>query len=219
MARRKDHSPEELQTLVLDSVLEFLQSQPAQALSLRQVAKRVGYSPGTLINLFGSYAHLLLAVNACTLDTISQRLEKKLANTEGMSAQQQLLMFATEYLSFAQQHVFQWRLLFDHRLEEEVPDWQQVRINRLFELIELRLRMLAPTAVASELKLASRTIWASVHGICMLELDNKIFAASEINGLSVNADSMIHSLIHNYLSLWKTSHDSTLTTNPEGNDK
>jgi AcrR family transcriptional regulator len=213
MARRQDHSPEELRALVLSSVLEFLQTQSAQALSLRQVAKRVGYSPGTLINLFGSYAHLLLAVNACTLDQISERLEKQLTETADLDAQQQLLLFAHEYLLFAQQHTFQWRLLFEHRLDDEVPDWQQNRINQLFELIELRLTQLAPLAGSDELQQASRTIWASVHGICMLEVDNKVFASTSSHCQAVNGESMIHSLLHNYLTSWKTPRDANMTIN------
>lgn len=205
MARRKDHSPEELKAWVISSVLEFLQHQASQTLSLRQVAKMVGYSPGTLINLFGSYAHLLLAVNAFTLDQISQRLEKKLADTGNLSAQQQLLLFAQEYLSFSQQHTFQWRLLFEHRLDEDVPDWQQNRINQLFDIIERRLIELAPLAKPNQLQQASRTIWASVHGICMLEVDNKIFASPGMNFPAVNGESMIQSLINNYLASWTHS--------------
>jgi len=213
MARRKDHSPEELKALVMASVLEYLQTQSANTLSLRQIAKMVGYSPGTLINLFGSYAHLLLAVNACTLDQISLRLEEKLIAAKTLEAQQQLQLFAQEYLAFAQQHLFQWRLLFEHRLDEEVPDWQQQRINQLFEMIELRLIQLAPLAKPNELQQASRTIWASVHGICMLEVDNKIFASTDIDGLSINGEGMIQSLINHYLSSWKTSIDTNITIN------
>ncbi|MFT4908306.1 MAG: AcrR family transcriptional regulator [Oleispira sp.] len=213
MARRKDHSPEELKAWVISSVLEFLQQQSAQALSLRQVAKMVGYSPGTLINLFGSYAHLLLAVNACTLDQISARLEKKLTETDNLNAQQQLLLFAQEYLAFAQQHTFQWRLVFEHRLDEEVPDWQQNRINQLFELIELRLIALSSNAKPDQLQQASRTIWASVHGICMLQVDNKIFASANIDGLSISGEGMIKSLINNYLASWKRSTDANITDN------
>ena len=211
MARRKDHTPEELKAWVIRSVLEFLQRQPAQELSLRKVAKRVDYSPGTLINLFGSYAHLLLAVNAATLDQISERLNKNLAASNELDTEQQLLLFAQEYLAFARQHTFQWRLLFEHRLDEDVPDWQQNRINQLFELIEVRLIQLCPHAKPAELLQASRTIWASVHGICMLEVDNKIFAADSSNGLSINGESMIQSLISHYLSSWKVSSNTNTT--------
>lgn len=205
MARRKDHTPDELKSWVIRSVLEFLQEHPANELSLRKVAKRVEYSPGTLINLFGDYAHLLLAVNACTLDQISERLNKTLTNSDKLKPQEQLLLFALEYLAFAKEHSFQWRLVFEHRLDEDIPDWQKKRINQLFELIELRLKHINPDAQSDELQQASRTIWASVHGICMLEVDNKIFASNTVSGISINGESMIQSLIHNYLSSWKIS--------------
>jgi AcrR family transcriptional regulator len=170
-----------------------------------------------LINLFGSYAHILLAVNACTLDQISLRLNARLSTANSLDAQQQLLLFAQEYLAFAQQHTFQWRLLFEHRLDDDVPDWQQQRINQLFELIELRLLQLAPFAKPSDLQQASRTIWASVHGICMLEVDNKIFASNDTNKLPMNdvttiGESMIESLIKHYLASWKISCDDNTIT-------
>lgn len=208
MARRKDHTPEELKAWVIRSVLEFLQEHPASELSLRKVAKRVEYSPGTLINLFGDYAHLLLVVNACTLDQISARLTLALTDSDAFEAQDQILLFAKEYLAFARAHSFQWRLVFEHRLDEEIPDWQQNRINQLFELIEQRLQQICPSAQPDELQQASRTIWASVHGICMLDVDNKMFVSETKNGLSINGESMIQSLLSHYLSSWTTSTDT-----------
>lgn len=197
MARRKDHSPDELKHWVIESVTSFLQHQSASELSLRKVAKMVEYSPGTLINLFGSYAHLILEVNAFTLDQISERLEKRLNTAEELDAHQQLTEFAVEYLHFAQHHSHQWRLVFEHRLETEVPQWQQSRINQLFFLIETRLKLISPAAPERECQKAARTIWASVHGICMLEVDDKLFSPIEISG-----QEMITSLVDHYLTSW-----------------
>lgn len=197
MARRKDHSPEELSDWVIRSVVDVLQQEPASSLSLRKVAKMVGYSPGTLINLFGSYAHLILAVNAHTLDDITERLSTRLQSAQNLDEQQQLLQFAFEYHLFAQQHPHQWRVLFEHRLEDDMPQWQQDRINQLFDLIESRLMTLAPNSSADELHIASRSIWASVHGICMLELDDKLFSQNAISG-----QRMIESVINHYLTSW-----------------
>ena len=198
MARRKDHSPEELKALVIGAVLGFLQSEPAQKLSLRQLAKMVGYSPGTLINLFGSYAHLILAANAATLDLIADKLSKALVNTQ--NPQDQLSVIALEYLNFAKQHPFQWQILFEHHLaeEDEVPQWQLKRIGHLFSLIESCLLALNPSSQAHERHKASRVIWAAVHGICTLEVDDKLFAQDAVNG-----ESMIDSLLTHYLGSWK----------------
>ncbi|QSP94181.1 TetR/AcrR family transcriptional regulator [Marinobacter salinisoli] len=198
MARRKDHTPEELTELVLGRVLEFLQNEPADQLSLRKLAKMVGYSPGTLINLFGSYSRLILAANARTLDIIARQLVDVMNHTE--SAEEKLHRFAQAYLSFAMQCPHQWRALFEHHMEEgeELPQWQWSRIERLFEMIEQCLYELNEGSLEADRHEASRVIWAAVHGICALSIDDKLFAQTSVGG-----DSMINSLLTHYLSSWK----------------
>ena len=117
MARRQDHTPVQLQQLTMDTVLALLQQQPASSLSLRQIAREVGYSPGTLINQFGSYGLLLLAANARTLDQIYRELCAAIEQAD--SPQQALEACAMSYLNFASQHPHQWRLLFEHQLPEQ----------------------------------------------------------------------------------------------------
>lgn len=206
MARRKDHTPEELRSLVISHVLSFLQTQPASQLSLRKVAGMVGYSAGTLINLFGSYAYLLLEVNAHTLDEISD-LMTEASEQHASDPAQQITVLAEQYLEFARQHPYQWQILFDHHLPEEdpVPDWQLQRINRVFTLIEQILSSLNPTATQHECHKAGRVIWTAVHGICLLEIDDKLFAQDSVTG-----DSMIRSLLTHYLGAWKHSSEGGL---------
>lgn len=212
MARRKDHTHEEIRTLAVGVLMEHLQSFPPETLSLRKVAQRVGYSPATLINVFGSYDQLLLAANAQTLDQLSARLDQAQARYPG--GLDQLLAFAEAYLAFARQHRYQWQLLFQHRMPdgETIPHWQQQRIDALFAAIEKALSELAPAAPAAELQLASRTIWASVHGICALALDDKLFAGSHIHGTP-----MMSSLIRHYVSAWCQQHNAPGATNNKGN--
>jgi len=203
MARRKDHTPEELKELVLNTVIDSLQTAPASQLSLRKVAKMVGYSPGTLINLFGSYDYLLLAVNGQTLDLIFKQLKN--AMEKEVNTEEQLTQFALTYLQFAKLHPFQWLILFEHHLphDAEIPEWQLERINRLFNLIETALKEIAPNASENDIQQTSRTIWAAVHGICLLEVDDKLFADK-----SLNAKEMIRQLLVNYFNSWKNNHNS-----------
>lgn len=197
MARRKDHTTEELTELVIVQVIEFLQKEPADQLSLRKLAKMVGYSPGTLINLFGSYSRLILAANARTLDQIAQRLGEEMKQDE--SAETRLYRFAEAYLAFAQAHPYQWRVLFEHHLEEgeDIPSWHWSRIDRLFEIIEQCLYELNGNSREEDRHEASRVIWAGVHGICALSIDDKLFARK-----MVSATSMVHSLLNHFLSSW-----------------
>ena len=142
-----------------------------------------------------------MEANAATLDLIALKLKNALANTQ-LEPQAQLSLIALEYLNFAKQHPFQWRILFEHHLaqEDEVPQWQLSRIDSLFNLIEKCLEKLNPHSQSDERHKASRVIWAAVHGICTLEVDNKLFAQDAVTG-----ESMITSLLTHYLGSWKHS--------------
>ena len=213
MARRQDHTPAQLQQLTMETVLKLLQQQPASSLSLRQIAREVGYSPGTLINQFGSYSLLLLAANARTLDQIYRELLAAIDHAD--SPQQTLEACALSYLNFASQPPYQWRLLFEHQLPEQdhLPDWQQQRIDNVFTLLQQQLAILKPRANASDCAQTARTIWASVHGICVLALDDKLFTPGNISGRS-----MIHSLLSHYLPAWIKDEKETVMHNQQATE-
>lgn len=197
MARRQDHSPAELQALTIRHVQACLQQQPASELSLRQIARDIGYSPGTLINQFGSYALLLLSVNAHTLDQLHQALlEAMQPHRDDRAA---LTAAAFRYLDFARQHPHAWRLLLELRLpgNDPLPVWQEQRILALFALLEQRLAHARPGSLPQECQEAARVLWAAVQGICQLTLDDKLFSHGHHRG-----DALITSLMTHYLTSW-----------------
>ena len=71
MARRNDHTREELVALTLETVKEFLKDNSYHELSLRKIATMIGYVPSTLVNVFGNYNLLLLHAVAQTLDELA----------------------------------------------------------------------------------------------------------------------------------------------------
>ena len=82
MARRNDHTREELIALTLDNVKSFLEEKPHNELSLRKIANMIGYVPSTLVNVFGNYNLLLLQAVAQTLDELSQQAEKAVEDAQ-----------------------------------------------------------------------------------------------------------------------------------------
>ena len=203
MARRKDHTPVQLTQLTIDTVIEFIQHRSISQLSLRSLAKLIGYSPGTLINLFNSYNYLLLAVSGYTLGQINQQITADLDGLYNSSAQDKLLTIAKSYLQFASEHPGQWRQVFEHRLEDNqiINSEHQQKIDGLFAKVEPLLLALAPNADSNELVRCCRTLWASVHGICIISVEDKLFAPSQIS-----SESLIESLINHYLTNWISHH-------------
>ncbi|MDB1124461.1 TetR/AcrR family transcriptional regulator [Vibrio algarum] len=193
MARRNDHTREELIELTLQKVEEFLADHPHHDLSLRKVATQIGYVPSTLVNVFGSYNLLLLKVVARTVDELQLESSKALENSN--STKEALYNLAYCYHDFAQQNPYRWQLIFQHTMNgEELPEWQANRINNMTSILEKLVAILSPHKSFEEIVEASRVLWAGVHGITLLSVDDKFFTSSPIDG-----KALIENLLTNYL--------------------
>ncbi len=196
MARRNDHTREELVSLTLKTVKEFLGSHSYHELSLRKIATMIGYVPSTLVNVFGNYNLLLLHVVAQTLDELSS--EAKAVVSQCKDPEQALYQLAYCYHDFAQKNPYRWQLIFEHNMNGEVlPEWQAERIDTMTSMLEGLLKVIAPQRSDSEILRTSRVLWSGVHGITLLSVDDKFFAAEPIDG-----KALIEDLLSNYLSNW-----------------
>ncbi len=197
MARRSDHTREELTELALSSAEELLNSKPASALSTRQIATKMGYTVGTLYQIFKNLPDLLLHVNARTLKRLYNDCLK--LDTEQHSAEENILAYAGLYLEFAHKHQGLWTLIFDSDVlgDEPLPDWYLVQVNRLFSLVEAELKRIKPESSEQDITRTSRVLWSSVHGICTLSINDNLFVTS-----AGSSNELIASLVRNYLKGW-----------------
>ncbi|HAS8513611.1 TetR-like C-terminal domain-containing protein [Vibrio vulnificus] len=196
MARRNDHTREELIALTLETVKEFLAEHSYHELSLRKLANMIGYVPSTLVNVFGSYNLLLLHAVAQTLDELS--LEAMKVVQDSNDKKHALAELAYCYHDFALQHPHRWRLIFEHNMNgAELPEWQAKRIDNMTGMLEALLQQLAPSRTPTEVLQASRVLWSGVHGITLLSVDDKFFSSEPIDG-----KELIDSLLTNYLTNW-----------------
>ncbi|MGI2854562.1 TetR/AcrR family transcriptional regulator [Shewanella algae] len=190
MARRKEHSHQEIRLMALDVVEQLLTQEEYTGLSLRRIASQVGYAPSTLINLFGSYNYLLLSVSARVLERLLEQMQLVCQQTF-TSAEQKLLALAKAYAEFAHNQPQAFRLVFALHLgpEEPLPESQQQLIAELIGLLEQQLGDLLPNLPSSKLALASRSFWSSIHGLTGLALDDKLFSqASWLQLLTFQVD-------------------------------
>ncbi|WP_038172838.1 MULTISPECIES: TetR/AcrR family transcriptional regulator [Vibrio] len=196
MARRNDHTREELVALTLNTVKKFLATHSYHELSLRKIANMIGYVPSTLVNVFGSYNLLLLHTVAQTLDELSAEANTVVKRSQ--DAEAALYDLAYCYHDFALRHPHRWQLIFEHNMNgDPLPDWQAQRINAMTNMLEGLLQTLAPQRSAADVLRASRVLWSGVHGITLLSVDDKFFAAEPIDG-----KELISNLLSHYLSNW-----------------
>src|SRR5262245_29039349 len=70
MARRSDHTREELYKLALDAARKIVGKEGLRGLSTRRVAGEIGYTAGTLYQLFDDLDDLIMRLNGTTLDAL-----------------------------------------------------------------------------------------------------------------------------------------------------
>ena len=139
---------------------------------------------------------VLLEVNARTLDAMTLFIDEALSGSEHLPKSTRLCLIAEAYLSFAEHHPHRWRLVFEHKMpdSETLPDWMQKRIDGLFLKLSEYLAFDGKETDEDREKVI-KTLWASVHGITLLSIDDKLFVNSGMDGRV-----MIQSLVENFMS-------------------
>ncbi|HAJ92306.1 MAG TPA: TetR/AcrR family transcriptional regulator, partial [Gammaproteobacteria bacterium] len=165
MARRSDHSREELREMALSAAEQIVVEQGFEGLSARKVAAAIGYTVGTLYLVFENLDDLILHINARTLDRLHTRMTASQAQCN--DASNCLLQLGQVYIHFADEDPHRWAMVFEHRFSEDqvVPAWYQEKIARMFALVEEGLEPLAGQHTHDEITQAARALWGGVHGI------------------------------------------------------
>ena len=91
MGRRNDHTRKELKEMAIKAGVELIEEGGFQNFSIRKVAARIGYSAGTLYNVFENSDDLVFHINSVTLDDLQSYVERSLYPrelTEGAGFQQ-----------------------------------------------------------------------------------------------------------------------------------
>jgi AcrR family transcriptional regulator len=150
-------------------------------LRARELAADAGCAVGAIYNAVADLDELILLANARTLHALEHALVTAATDdgkTSNDSAIVTLVRLAHAYLTFAATDQLRWRALFDHRMPrvQSIPDWYREEQHRLFRQVEAPLRRLIPQASAKRRALLARTLFAAVHGIVGLGLEEKLQA-------------------------------------------
>lgn len=194
MGRRGEHSKEQIADMALEAAAALLEEEGPDRLTTRAVARRIGYTAGSLYFVFRNRADLVLRVNERTLDELRGALDAALDGQHDPDAR--LHTLGRCYLAFAERHPTRWRLVFEHDVpdDEEVPDAMRRKIDAFFELIAVELGRRTPGLEADAVRRAAQALWGGVHGIAILSITRKLRAGGERP-----AEALTDDLIATYL--------------------
>ncbi len=200
MARRNEHSQEEIREMVLSAAEAIVFNEGFAALNARKIANRIGYTVGSIYMVFANMADLILSIKARTLDDMASQLKQ----TQDLDAAQNIEELARTYLRYASQNFNRWNMIFEHPLpkDAEVSEWYQQKVDHVFSLVENQFTKLAPQCPDSQKKRAARALWGGVHGICALSLSGTL----DIVGVDDVEESVVL-LVRSFIQGWLKNTD------------
>ena len=164
MGRRSDHTRDELRALLLAEGHKLLAEQGLAKFSGREVAKRAGYSVGTIYNVFGSLDRLILALNSRTFSLWAAFLRQRLEH----GGPDRIRSLVEGYFGFALAHPKLWSAIYDHRVAEgeDLDAADKEKRAELTGIVEAEVRAALPDPDMPGAARLARSLIATVHGHC-----------------------------------------------------
>src|SRR5512134_2973721 len=98
MARRSEHSQEQIREMVLSADEYIIVEEGVEALTVRKIAMEIGYTVGSIYMVFANMQDLMMHVKGRTLDMLAAELQQVPVTDD---IEQQISRLAAAYLGFA----------------------------------------------------------------------------------------------------------------------
>ncbi|MDJ0951409.1 MAG: TetR/AcrR family transcriptional regulator [Alphaproteobacteria bacterium] len=166
MAVRKARS-RDLREACIQEALAIIETAGVERLSLREVARRLGVSHQAPYKHFESRDHILAEIVARAFETFARHLDERPRTGDPYL---DLGEMGRAYLSYAQAHPLQYRLMFGTPLPdpEQHPDMMQ-KARHAFSLLQDAIAQLPDRRPdqdsAGRTDLDALFIWSTIHGL------------------------------------------------------
>jgi AcrR family transcriptional regulator len=100
MARRSEHSQEQIKEMVLGAAEAIVVKHGLQELTVRKIAMDIGYTVGSIYMVFANMQDLITHIKLRTLEQLAEQLQTPVTD----SPTQQIQTIAEQYYNFAEQN-------------------------------------------------------------------------------------------------------------------
>ena len=186
MGRRSQHKPDELRSLIIDAAHRLATDGGVTQLSAREIARLIGYAPGTLYNMYENLDEILLRVEVRILEHLDAQLGQELSDATGAEAIRKL---AASYVAFAHKQPRLWSLLTEHGLPPGTtpPTWYREALEAPIARFEKPVAAVLRSNDAKLIRQSARMLWCAIHGMTSMSVNAKLGwtdeddAASQVN--------------------------------------
>lgn len=166
---------EQLRSQILDAARALFVERGIEAVTMREIARQVNYSATTLYHYFADKEALLQAVCDEDFLALAGRL-REIMQLPDLQARIDALIHG--YAQFALQHPNHYRLMFMTPRAPCNQDITQIQQGNTEQDAYAQLKLVVQDAFDAGLfkpelcdfELIAQTLWASIHGVCSLEI-------------------------------------------------
>jgi AcrR family transcriptional regulator len=166
---------QQLRTLIIDAARELFVSRGVEAVTMREIAKRIGYSATSIYLHFADKEAVLRAICDTDFLALASSLKDIMLIPDPV---ERMMAIGQGYAQFALAHPNHYRLMFmAARLPcdpaESSIQQHSAEQDAYFQLKTVVLDVYTAGRFRAELQdvdLIAQTIWAGMHGVCSLEI-------------------------------------------------
>jgi AcrR family transcriptional regulator len=167
---------QQLRQLIMDAARDLFVARGVEAVTMREIAKRIGYSATSIYLHFADKEALLRAI--CDTDFLALATSLK-AVLQIQNPLERMHAFGRGYAAFALSNPNHYRLMFMTEHTPCDPEASSLQQNNAEQDAYFQLKTVVKDVYEAgyfreELKdvdLIAQTLWASTHGVCSLQIN------------------------------------------------
>ncbi|MGZ8252401.1 MAG: TetR/AcrR family transcriptional regulator [Methylophilaceae bacterium] len=164
-----------LRQLILDAARELFVARGVDAVTMREIARIIGYSATAIYLHFKDKDEIIRAICDTDFLALASELKQSLQITDPV---ERIVAMGYGYARFALSHPNQYRMMFMTQRPASDPEVSEVQQGNpeqdaYTQLKQAVLEIFNQQLFRTELtdpNLIAQTIWAALHGVCSLEI-------------------------------------------------
>lgn len=172
---KTEQAREQLRTLIIDHARDLFVSKGVEAVTMREIAKRIGYSATSIYLHFADKEALLRAICDTDFLKLATALKEILAIADPI---ERMVAFGQGYARFALSYPNHYRLMFMTPHLPYTPSQTALQQNNAEQDAYFQLKMVINDVYLAggfkdtmqDAELIAQTVWAGIHGVCALQI-------------------------------------------------
>lgn len=169
-----------LREKLVEATTARITSDGLSSLRARDLAGDVGCAVGSIYTIFKDLEAIVLEVNSVTFRDLGAHVTSSVKSHPETAYEAQLVAMGHAYAEFARMHPKRWSAVFDIEMSRtaDVPEWYNDQVKALFMIIAVPLAKMRTDLEEADIRLLTRGLFASVHGIVLLSVEDRISAVA-----------------------------------------